>query len=377
MNWKIDFSKMDKKVLIGIVAGICVVVLGIILVVCAIGSKPGSNQPTESQQNTETEKDSQPEKESHTQEDSQSELQNTTENSQDTETQKESQTEIDTTPSETESQEPTESQPADTTKDSEKNSEKNSEKDSEKNSEKDSQGNSESDSGTQSSENPGSTEPTEPQEPVEGSKEKPYYAFPDFETFSLTTEEIEPGKSLFYEIYRIGNMIVTIEDANAYVIYNGVRYDAVKGKVQFAVGNVIASASSNLEIGNKGSKKASFVLKFANKEGSYANPVKITSMDGSEKKSHLEEGNEVGYYYSYVAEKTGTLKITLSSTTNDAKGGIRVTNNSNSAQEVTGSDNTVEIQVTEGDPILINVFSVPNDEWQVPETDITWKGEIK
>ena len=57
-----------------------------------------------------------------------------------------------------------------------------------------------------------------------GDKSDPYLEILSADK-TVTTVAVAPGKSVFYGIYRVGGMHLTIEDADAYVIYEGKRYN--------------------------------------------------------------------------------------------------------------------------------------------------------
>jgi len=213
----------------------------------------------------------------------------------------------------------------------------------------------------------------------EGSADTPYMEIPNSETMTVTTVAIPAGGILYYDIYRVGGMILTIEDPNAYVEYNGERYDAQNGVVTIWLENALASDAVSFGFGNTGSSDASFVVDFSNPTGSYQNPT-ILEVMGYDNQISLEEGNEVGYYYKYYAEQAGTIRFYLTASADSI---IVVTNNRNSAQRSNDTDELLtdengesyfELEVEEGDEIIITVGAKPNKRGKYPATDITWKG---
>ncbi len=209
-----------------------------------------------------------------------------------------------------------------------------------------------------------------------GSQGEPYLEYPT-ENMTVTTVSIPAGQSLFYDIYRVGDMVLTIQDANAYVVCDGVRYDANGGVVTFTVPNALASDAVSFEIGNTGSAATSFTLSFSNRTGSYMNPVVVGNIT-TENKISLAEGADTGYYYKYTAAQSGKLRLYISATTDSM---MLATNNRNSAQRTTEADaltdakgTYIELEVQAGDEILINVGAIPNKRGKYPATDITWFG---
>ena len=86
-----------------------------------------------------------------------------------------------------------------------------------------------------------------------GTQADPYLEIPTVGTtsMSVTTVAVPAGKSLFYSIQRIGGMYVTVNSPAAYVVCNGVRYNAQNGVVAFVAPNALASDFITLEIGTR------------------------------------------------------------------------------------------------------------------------------
>lgn len=212
-----------------------------------------------------------------------------------------------------------------------------------------------------------------------GSKEQPYEVIPDLDSMSVTTVEIPAGQTLYYNIQRVGGMWLSINDAAAYVIEaNGTRHNAQNGKVGFTVESAMANEYISFQIGNSGSVTKSFTIKFSNIKGTYQNPEKISKV--GQYTTHLSAGNEVGYYYRYIAEKKGTLRFYIVS--ESTKCGITVTNNRNSAQRTFQADvmedekgKYVEITadfVEAGDEIMITICA-EKYRGKIPAADVTWE----
>lgn len=338
------FKKIDKKVWIG--AGIGAALIIILIIALMIGGS--GDKPV----NGDTQKNSQSESQTDTQDNTEN---NNTENGN---------TENNGTEDETE---------VGTEKDSET---EGTENDSESNTTEDTTGGTtEKPNGNQSqtgSENSGSDDIL-----GGGDKSDPYLEILS-EDKMVKTVPVNPGKSVYYGIYRVGGMYLTIEDADAYIIYNGKRYDANNGKVTVKMEDALASEAVLFEVGNSGSVAKEFTLKFSNMTGSYANPEVISKM-GTYSKS-LEKGAETGHYYKYVAEKTGTIRFYIDSATNDSE--MSVTNNTTSVNRTFEADvltdangkSYIELAVSKGDTIMIQICAKPDKRWKYPATDITWSG---
>ena len=111
-----------------------------------------------------------------------------------------------------------------------------------------------------------------------------------------------------------------------------------------------------------------------------ANPTVLNNF-GKEISISLEEGNDIGHFYKYVATQAGTLKFYLLSDVEQSI--ILATNNRNSAQRSTESseegevktDSTgtyIELEVEKDDEIIITVGAKPNKRGKYPAVDIKW-----
>lgn len=216
---------------------------------------------------------------------------------------------------------------------------------------------------------------TEPEILGSGTKADPYLMIPD-EDKNVTTFEIPAGETQFYSIYRVGATVMTLKSETAAVIHNGETYEPKNGKISFEVEYALASDALLFEISNNGSKSEIYVLEFANPEGSQANPEIIADLDDEHKVS-LEAGNEIGYFYKYVAESDGKIRFAISATVDS---GMTVQNNRNSVVKTTEADEDIiidengnkciEAEVQKGDELIISVCANPDRRRKYPATEI-------
>lgn len=349
-------KSLDKKVLIGAGIGVAAIVILIIVLVVGAGTSSDKKNPSnDTQNNTETNQGSMDE--SGTEEMTDDATENVTEDM----------TEVST---EEVTEEATEETNDSTNNEDEESGNSNS-------------GNGNTGNGSTNNSNGGQSQggsSNSGQEEIVGGGDQvdPYIEVLGEEN-TFTTVEIAAGKSVYYGLYRVGGKYLTIEDANAYVIYDGKKYEASNGKVSFQVGNALASDMVMFEIGNKGTSAATFTLKFVNLSGSYANPEQISSVANQNKS--LEKGNETGHYYKYVAEKTGKLRFYIDSASKECE--LSVTNNATSMNRTFEADaitdangkTCIEVEVAQGDVIMIHLCAKPDKRWTYPATDVVWHGE--
>ena len=210
-----------------------------------------------------------------------------------------------------------------------------------------------------------------------GSASEPYLEFPG-DDMTLITASIPSGAELYYDIYRVGGMNMIINDPDAYVICDNLLYEAYNGQVYFQIPNALASDSVSFRIGNYGTSAKSFELIFENPVGSYANPAIIDDITAGVNVDLLE-GNEIGFYFKHYAIQNGVIRFYMQATESSV---FVVTNNRNSAQRTSDADiqtdengnEFVEIDVNQGDELLINVGALPNKRGKYPAVEIYWNG---
>ena len=210
-----------------------------------------------------------------------------------------------------------------------------------------------------------------------GSASEPYLEIPT-EDMTVTTVSVPAGAELYYDIYRVGGMYLTINDPDAYVICDNLQYDAYNGQVYFQIPHSLASNAISFRIGNYGSSAKSFTLIFTSPLGSYQNPAVVDGLSEGFNVS-IEEGNETGFYFKHYATSSGIIRFYMQASQESV---FIVTNNRNSAQRTSDADSLVdangnsyvEIEVNQGDELLINVGAIPNKRGKYPAVEIYWNG---
>lgn len=216
-----------------------------------------------------------------------------------------------------------------------------------------------------------------------GSQSQPYLETPTSD-MTVTTVSIPAGKALYYDIYRVGGKYLTIYDEDAYVIYNGERYDSYDGSVSFVVGSALASDAVSFQIGNAGSSAKSFEICIYDLYGSFENPEIVEKLDGSTYVTELYAGDDNGYNYKYTAEKSGTIRFYVknsldefifSATRNMYSDGMLIPVQITFAEDVKSdnSGNYIEVEVLEGETVIIAVSSYPMGAYY-PAVTVEWYG---
>ena len=191
--------------------------------------------------------------------------------------------------------------------------------------------------------------------------------------------EVKANHIVYFDLMRVNDTTLTIKHKDAYVIYNGVKYEAVNGVVTVPdLYSQYTNLPVSVKIGNKGTEDATFAVVLSYEAGHLMNPIDLNMGSFS---VNVKKNNEQGMYYDWVATKAGTLTITLDKVTSksgDVQAGISVT--------VTGSDliphqyllsevegNALTIEVKEGDSVVVNVGVLPNaqNKYLAATVDVT------
>lgn len=217
--------------------------------------------------------------------------------------------------------------------------------------------------------NPGSTTiPPIPTNPVEDNKDA---AIEIGGTLEFDAE-VQAKHLVYYNLYRISGTSLVIRDPYAYVVYNGVTYEAKDGVVTVPE---LTSDSPNvpvsLAIGNRGTSDKVFSATLVYPQGHQMNPFPL---ENGVLSTYCEEGNSQGVYYSFTASKAGTLTIRLNDsvdcnitiTSNTVEGGTRSVSLSDN------SDSTsLSFKMSEGESVTVCIVMNPQNGFSYPEATIS------
>lgn len=183
--------------------------------------------------------------------------------------------------------------------------------------------------------------------------------------------EVQSKHLVYFDIYKVSGTTLTIENANAYVIYDGIRYDAVDGVV--TVPNLYSAHTNSpvsLAIGNVG-EDAVFAVKMSYPAGTMMNPFAFAL--GTVTVS-AEEGNSQGVYYTWTAHADGVLTLKVDSCTSGVDCKIDMFNlgsYKNETMESTDSETmSVSVDVKEGQIIRIIIGTLPDGDNVYPSAQI-------
>ena len=136
--------------------------------------------------------------------------------------------------------------------------------------------------------------------------------------YPYDTPGIQPGEEQYYTLSNAGGMVLGINNAAAYVIYDGIKY-VPDDDGRIAVILADSQEPVSLIIGNTAEAAKYFVLNLSYPVGARENPEVLEL--GTDTVS-LAAGNTKGYYYTWTAQQDGTVHFALKDITQGAKADI-------------------------------------------------------
>ena len=173
-------------------------------------------------------------------------------------------------------------------------------------------------------------------------------------TEGTATVTIPANKTYYFQAYGVGGMELSV---------NG-------GEPTLLAGN--PRVPSNFTVTNDTAEEAVYTLTVTYPAGSQMNPE--TLYLGSQYTS-LAEGNNQGYYYTYIAEGDAVLEFSFAEGVAEGTADIAVTNMNTYAQKSVmwdAVDGVATIEVSAGDELMITVVALPDANWNYPAMDLQW-----
>lgn len=230
--------------------------------------------------------------------------------------------------------------------------------------------NSNNSSNTDNTNNTGNTLPSNP---IHDNKSEPIEVGGTLEFDA----QVQPGHLVYYNLFRVTDTTLTINNSNAYVIYKGKTYTPVNGVVTVPG---LYSASTNvpvkISIGNMGSSTQSYHVTMTYPQGHQMNPFRLSLGTVS---TYSAKDNSQGVCYTYQASKAGTLTIRLDNVTGGYDGFISMTSSVteggtrsvNLEENANADGRSVSFQISAGESVIIMIGVKPSSGFDYPEATIT------
>lgn len=177
---------------------------------------------------------------------------------------------------------------------------------------------------------------------------------------------------IFYNFYQANGMVLNIEDADAYVIYDGNTYEADEnGLVMVKLTAVDEVTPVSVQLGNKSGAEEIYTMKFAAPLGTAQNPQVLEELSSVTVK--LNADHPEGYYYSWTAEFNCNLAFRVASVTpEEAQYDVSITVGEQTVSLADSTDGTISVDLLTGDEAIIHVVVTPAET----EAEIVLAGTV-
>ncbi|MGM9601200.1 MAG: hypothetical protein ACI3W5_06420 [Faecousia sp.] len=200
---------------------------------------------------------------------------------------------------------------------------------------------------------------TKPEVDPAGTEKNPYTEILTNLPDAFSSVKIPANGTICYNVYQTENTVLTIEDADAYIIYNGITYSADENGIVIVP---LAAGEEDVpvvfQLGNQSAEEEAYAMHFTAPLGSAANPEKLTSLE--QITVAIGADDVEGYHYSWTASENGTLTLTLESINpEDAECEILLTLGETVVKLSDSADGTVSLELQEDDEVIIMVSVKP------------------
>ncbi|MBO5129077.1 MAG: hypothetical protein J6B95_01865 [Oscillospiraceae bacterium] len=164
---------------------------------------------------------------------------------------------------------------------------------------------------------------------------------------------------IFYNFYQANGMVLNIEDADAYVVYDGNTYEADEnGLVMVKLTAVDEVTPVSVQLGNKSDAEEIYTMKFAAPMGTMQNPEVLEDIASMTVKLNADYPD--GYYYSWTAEFNCNLAFRVESVTpEEVQYDVSITVGEQTVSLADSADGTISVDLLTGDEAIIHVAVTP------------------
>ncbi len=193
----------------------------------------------------------------------------------------------------------------------------------------------------------------------------------------IPTVEIPTDGYRVYDIYGAGETVLTIEDANAVVVYNTVTFTPDENGVLTIGFDILEpETAARLAISCSGEEAKAFTMHFAYPEGSEKNPIALDTLDPVT--LSLAGGEDHALYCSWTAEKSGTVAVQIDAVEPETViCGISLITAEDAAAATETLETAASMKVEAGQTLLIRVETAADAEGIFPDAQITLSGSFR
>lgn len=200
-----------------------------------------------------------------------------------------------------------------------------------------------------------------------GTKENPL----EFGGVSYIQITVKPEQLIYCNVYKVDGMWMSINDSDAYVLYNDRTYTASGGSVGLVVNTPDMRTPVALAFGNSGTETKTYTVYFSALKGTLNNPY---SMELGEFSISVGAGNDQGVYCAYKVKEDGVLTVECLEATSGVEYDYTLYNldsyalrNYRSDMSVTvDGKRVVTIKASAGDTIRFSAAAMPDSSGNYP-----------
>lgn len=195
-------------------------------------------------------------------------------------------------------------------------------------------------------------------------------------SFTLT---VGPGQLVYYHLYRLDGMYLTINSNSIYAIFNDRTYRPSGGRLNFTVKCPDTFTPAAITFGNSGQTEVTVTVTLSAPAGTYNNPHTLKLGDFTVRTA---AGNDQGVFYMYTAKEDGLLTVKCNSVSpKNVKYDFTLLNEKTMAVRTIQEDGdkdagTVSISVKKGHKVRLTVGTLPDDSKSYPAATFTATASI-
>lgn len=178
---------------------------------------------------------------------------------------------------------------------------------------------------------------------------------------------VPPGHEMHYNFYRIvSTLYLSVRNENAYILYNGTRYEPTGGTISIPVVADDANSIVKVVFGNSGKETQTYTVTMAAPPGSMGNPFSLQIGDFT---ANVPAGSDQGIFYTFTPDMDGVFSVEVKQVTAGVKYGVSLTTVTPSGGSVqrnledstTNADGNkvVAINAYNGTKIDVNIATLP------------------
>lgn len=180
---------------------------------------------------------------------------------------------------------------------------------------------------------------------------------------------VDPGKMVYYHIYRVDGMTLTVNNRDIYAVYEGVTRNPEGGTLSFKLKCPDTYTPAAVAFGNLGEETETFTVRLTAQPGTWDNPYSLKI--NQEFTTNVAEGNEKGVNYTYTVPQDGILTVKCISVFPEVDYDYKLTNENTMETKYLKADGdqeekTVSVKVKKGHKVRLEIGTIKDASNVIP-----------